>query len=390
MKKKRLIVMGFMGTCPIAGVLWQHLHYIVGLQRLGHEVFYIEDSARNFYNPATFDVGLDTSHCAAVLKELARAFGFEGRWAVCARQAPGMPCMGLTRSQIRELYRSADAILNVCGAQELHDDLTGLDSLIYIESDPGVEQIKVDSGDERTITYLRAHRVLFTFGENIGRPGFPVPLHGLNWLPTRQPVVLDFWHTESPPPGHAVFTTIANWSTAGKKDITWRGSNYLWNKAPLFLQFAAAPKHVGEPLELATDIKDPATRHLLQNNGWRLADPHTLSANWQAYRAYIQASKGEFTVAKDQYVRLHTGWFSDRSACYLAAGRPVITQQTGFTSFYGGQEGLFAFSTPEDIAEAASAIRADYSRHSRAARAIAEEFFAAEKVLASLLNRAGL
>ena len=262
--------------------------------------------------------------------------------------------------------------------------------LVYVESDPGVEQIKIDLGDEATRDYLRAHHALFTFGEAVGTETFPVPLHGFEWQPTRQPVVTDFWSTGERPPDDAVYTSVCNWSTSGKKDITWRGRNYLWSKSPEFLEFAGAPRRCGETFELATDIKDAAERAVFTGNDWRLIDPHGLSTDEETYRSYVRASKGEFTVAKDQYTRLHTGWFSDRSACYLAAGRPVITQETGFTDFYGGDEGLFAFRSMDDIAAAAEAVRRDYARHSRAAAALAREYFEAEKVLSSLLERAGV
>ena len=157
-----------------------------------------------------------------------------------------------------------------------------------------------------------------------------MPLHKLKWLPTRQPVVTDLWKTNRAPAAAAVFTSIANWSTSGLKDIEWRGEKYLWSKSREFLRFVAAPKKSGEPFELATDIKDEKTREKFLRNGWRFRAPHEMSVDYWQYRDYIRRSKGEFTVAKDQYVRLHTGWFSDRSACYLAAGRPVITQETGF------------------------------------------------------------
>ena len=150
------------------------------------------------------------------------------------------------------------------------------------------------------------------------------------------------------------------------------------------------PKRAGEPFELATDIKDESTRLKFERNGWRFRAPHDLSADYRLYRDYIRRSKGEFTVAKDQYVRLNTGWFSDRSGCYLAAGRPVIIQETGFSMIYGKQEGLFAFKSLGEIPEAVKEINADYSRHSRGARKIAREFFEAEKVLHSLLERAGI
>src|SRR5678816_2940418 len=187
MSRKRVVVMGFMANIPIAGVVWQHLHYIVGLQRLGHEVYYIEDSARLPYDPVAGEITNDYSYALKYLARLATQFGFEGRWAFCARYLPGEPCHGLTRARMLELYRTADAILNICGAQELNDDLLQSERLLYIESDPGVEQIRVDKGDPAPIDYLSKHHALFTFGENVGSPECPIPPHQFQWLPTRQP-----------------------------------------------------------------------------------------------------------------------------------------------------------------------------------------------------------
>ncbi len=390
MKRKKIVVMGFMGSMPIAGVIWQHIHYIVGLQRLGHDVYYIEDSARLPYNPQTFEVTNDFDYAARVLSQLAHEFGFQHQWAYCARYLSGKPTAGLRLTKIQQLYLEADAILNVCGTQEFNDDLLQSDSILYVESDPGVEQIKVDKRIRSTVDYLRQHRALFTFGENIGTDRFPVPLHRLKWLPTRQPVVTDLWKTRTIPRATAVFTSIANWSTSGLKDIEWRGDKYLWSKSREFLRFVAAPRKSDEPFELATDIKDEKTRTCFLRNGWRFQSPHEMSVDYWQYRDYIRRSKGEFTVAKDQYVRLHTGWFSDRSTCYLAAGRPVVTQETGFTSHYGNDGGLFAFRSLSEIAEAVRAINSDYKKHSRAARAIACEIFEAEKVVGDLLTRAGI
>ena len=390
MKSKRIVVTGFMGSCPIAGVIWQHLHYIVGLQRLGHEVYYIEDSARIPYNAETFDTSNDYTYAATLLARLADEFDFKNRWSFCARYLPELPTAGLSLKKIRLLYQSADAILNICGTQEFNDDLLTSDRILYVESDPGVEQIKVDQGVQSTLAYLRRHHALFTFGENVGTKRFPVPVHRLKWFPTRQPIVTDLWRTRAAPPSTAIFTSIANWSTSGLKDITWRGEKYLWSKSREFIRFVNAPKVAGESFELATDIKDEKTRTKFANAGWRFRSPHDLSVKYWEYRDYIGRSKAEFTVAKDQYVRLNTAWFSDRSACYLAAGRPVITQETGFTKTYSQEGGLFGFRKLPEIADAVRAINADYRRHSRAARAIAREFFEAEKVLASLLDRAGI
>jgi len=382
--------MGFMGGMPIAGVIWQHVHYIVGLQRLGHEVYYIEDSARLPYNPETFEVNDEFDYAAKILGRLASEFDFKDRWAFCARYLKKNPTTGLPLKKIRELYREADAILNICGTQEFNDDLLKSDRIIYVESDPGVEQIKIDKGIKSTIDYLCRHHALFTFGENVGTKHFPVPNHGFMWHATRQPIVTDLWKTNHAPKRAALFTSIANWSTSGLKDITWRGKKYLWSKSREFLRFVAAPKKAGETFELATNIQDRKTREKFEDNDWRFTSPIQMSVDYWLYRDYIQQSKGEFTVAKDQYVRLNTGWFSDRSACYLAAGRPVITQETGFTEHYGGDAGLLAFRSLNEVAEAAQEINADYKKHSGAARQIAREIFEAEKVLKSLLDRAGI
>jgi hypothetical protein len=390
MKRNRIVVMGFMGSMPIAGVIWQHIHYVVGLQRLGCDVYYIEDSARLPYNPQTFEVNNEFDYAAQVLDRLSQEFGFRNHWGFCARYLPSNPTAGLPLKRIRQLYREADAILNICGTQELNDDLLVSDRILYIESDPGVEQIKIDKRVRSTVDYLQRHRALFTFGENIGTKGFPVPTHGFKWLPTRQPVVTDLWKIDRPLPRAAVFTSVANWSTSGLKDITWRRKKYLWSKSREFLRFISAPKKSGEPFELATNIEDVKTQKRFLRNGWRLRCPLQMSVDYWRYRDYIRRSKGEFTVAKDQYVRLNTGWFSDRSACYLAAGRPLITQETGFTNTYGGKLGLLSFRSLDEIVDAVKMINANYAKHSRAARALACEFFEAEKVLESVLDRAGI
>ena len=390
MKRKRIVVMGFMGSMPIAGVIWQHVHYVVGLQRLGYDVYYIEDSARLPYNPETFEVNNEFDYAAKVLNRLAGEFDFKNRWAFCARYLKRNPTAGLPLKKIRQLYRDADAILNICGTQEFNDDLLKSDRIIYVESDPGVEQIKIDKGVRSTIDYLSRHHALFTFGENVGTKKFPVPPHGFKWHATRQPVVTDLWKTNQAPKPAAVLTSIANWSTSGLKDITWRGRKYLWSKSREFLRFVAAPRRSGETFELATNIQDRKTREKFESNGWRFTSPLQMSVDYWLYRDYIQQSKGEFTVAKDQYVQLNTGWFSDRSACYLAAGRPVIMQETGFTKNYGADAGLLAFRSLGEIAEAVKIINADYSKHSGAARQIAREIFEAEKVVKSLLDRAGI
>ena len=167
MKRKKIIVLGFMGGMPIAGVIWQHIHYIVGLQRLGHEVYYVEDTLNYPYDPVAFNVSDDYSYAAQTLGRLAEEHGFQGRWAYCARYKDPMESAGMSLSQLKTLYREADCALNICGSHDMNDDLRSIRHLIYVESDPGVEQIKIDKDESATIDYLKEHRHLFTFGENI-------------------------------------------------------------------------------------------------------------------------------------------------------------------------------------------------------------------------------
>ena len=391
MKRKKIAVLGFMANCPIAGVIWQHIHYVVGLQRLGHEVYYVEDTSRIPYDPVQQTPTEDYSYAAGILARLATEHGFEGRWAFSPRYKSPDETAGLSRSFLNDLYRDADLLLNLCGSHELNDDLLRSERIAYVESDPAVEQIKVDQGHAVTRDFLARHCARFTFGENVGRPEFPVPLHGLTWLPTRQPVVCDFWEHPAAEDGkRRRFTSIANLATGGKKDVEWRGEHYLWSKLPEFERFREVPRACGEDFELATSFKDKTLGESFRAAGWQIVSPEEISVDHYAYVDYVRASKGEFTVAKDQYVRLNTGWFSDRSACYLAAGRPVVTQQTGFTRLYGGTAGLFAFENAADIVRAVELINADYARHCRAARDLAREFFEAETVLRSLLERVGL
>ena len=389
MTPKRIVVLGYMGAMPIAGVIWQHIHYIVGLQRLGHEVYYIEDTARIPYDPVKKTPDPDPGYAAHALAALAQRFGFQERWAFRPRYLPERVSFGLSSEKVDALYAHADAVLNVCASHELHDDLAACRCIILVESDPGMLQIKADQQDPASLAILRGHSRLFTFGENIGTEHFPVPLHEFEWLPTRQPVVTTLWDARgAAPAADAAFTTVTNWSAMAQ--VEWRRQPYFWSKSQEFMKFVDAPSATGARFELVTDFPDRATEALFRRHGWGVLGTDALNLDLDAYRRYVQLSRGEFTATKQIVVALNTAWFSDRSASYLAAGRPVITQETGFTRLYGGEAGLFGFASMEEIVEAAQRIAADYARHSNAAREIAAECFEAEKVLKAMLDRAGV
>jgi hypothetical protein len=276
-------------------------------------------------------------------------------------------------------------MLNVTGAQDLRDEHLVCPRRIYVETDPVKGQIQVAQGDESMLAMYQAHDTLFSFGENLGQPDCGVPVERLTWLPTRQPVALDLWEPAAGDGG--AYTTVATWRN--RNDVVLEGETYAWSKDLEFAKVMDLPRRRSGPFELATTV-DAGTARLLRAHGWRLADALAVSGDTAHYRAYIRGSRAEFTVAKDQNVRLRSGWFSDRSACYLAAGRPVITQDTGFGHVLPTGKGLFAFRGLDDILGAVDLIESDYEGNRRAARDIAAEYFDGERVVAALLARARL
>jgi hypothetical protein len=383
----RIIVFGILFWYPLAGVTYQFLHYLIALRRLGYDPYYIEDSGRWVYDPALNDLSPNATPNIEAVAPVLEAHGFGNRWAFRGSYPDGR-CYGMTEAQILTLYREADAFLNVTGAQEIREEHLQCRRRIYVESDPFASQVQVANNHQPTIAALEAHDTHFTFGENIGNADCTVPVERFRWLPTRQPVVIDLWQHSNGAAAAAPYTTITTWHNKGK-DVDYKGERYYWTKDREFERFLDLPRRRPVPFELAVGVPDDV-RQRLGENGWRHRLSIDLSASVTRYREYIQRSHGEFTVARDQYVRPRTGWFSDRSACYLAAGRPVITEDTGFGKFIRTGRGLFAFTTMDDILAAVDAIESDYEGHCRAAREIAESHFAAERVVESLMSRAGL
>ncbi len=388
MSRPRIALLGMMTKIPVAGVIWQTVHYLVGLERLGYEAYYVEAHART---PSMLMERADDDSSARAAAFIAGAldrFGFGDRWAYHALHHDGR-CYGLSESELREVYRSAALIVNLHGGTEPRPEHIATDRLVYLETDPVEVEIQLAAGRKETVDYLRPHCAFFTFGENYGRPDCLLPVSTeFTFRPTRQPVVLDFWRGLGDTPGES-YTTIGSWRQRWR-DIQFSGKTYTWSKHHEFLKFLDLPSLSGPRFELALAGCEGDDRLVLEQHGWHVRDALPLSQEIDVYRHYICDSRGEFTVAKDQNVRLKTGWFSDRSATYLAAGRPVITQDTGFGKVLPTGEGLFAFSTLDDILAAVDAIDSDYPRHARAAAAIAHEHFDAEKVLGRLLDQVGM
>jgi GT2 family glycosyltransferase len=387
-QRPKVVLLGMMTKMPVAGVVWQNLHYLLGLERLGYESYYVETHARTPSMLMSHSDDDSSALAADFIAAVMRRFGFADRWAFRALHDDGR-CFGMSRRQLDRLYGGAELLINLHGGTHPLPELAATGRLVYLETDPVQLQLELRHGLRETLDFLEPHCAFFTFAENWGSADCGLPHQDrFRFATTRQPVVMDLWPDRSQQPA-GDFTTIGNWRQEWR-DVTFEGERYTWSKHHEFLKYLELPRRTGRAFELALSSSNAKDRELLVENGWKVRDGLEVSSGIDRYRSYVGGSRAEFTVAKDQNVRLRTGWFSDRSATYLASGRPVVTQDTGFGVALPTGEGLFAFDTPDSAAEAVGSIDADYSRHAAAARALAREHFDHEVVLAPMLEQLGL
>jgi GT2 family glycosyltransferase/SAM-dependent methyltransferase/glycosyltransferase involved in cell wall biosynthesis len=376
-----------MSKIPVGGVIWQTLHYLVGFERLGFDAYYVEAHART---PSMLMDSCDDNGGARAAdfigSTLARQ-GLGGKWAYQALHGDGR-CYGLSEQDLAHLYRNAAFIVNMHGGTQPRPEHTARGRLVYLETDPVQLQIELHDGVGDTAAFLDQHAAFFTFAENYGRPGCLLPVTDrYQFHSTRQPVVLDFWDGIRDP-SVARLTTIANWHQPWR-NVQYEGRVFGWSKDTEFRRFISLPSRSSVEIELALSNCDQADQELLESNGWRVTPAMSFSADPDAYRRFIVASAGEFSVAKEQNVAFRTGWFSDRSATYLAAGRPVVMQDTGFSACLPSGEGLLAFANEDEAATALEDVVGNYRRHADAASAIAQSHFRHDVVLKDFLDVLG-
>src|SRR5262252_8548578 len=329
-KKLRLVVLSMMGRCPFGGQTWLSLNWLRGLAGLGHEVWYVEDDSVWPYHPGKDSVTVDCSYAVQHIAGCMDRIGLPGQWAFRLADREGA-CWGMSPARLNELYRSCDALLNVVGATDLREEHLAAPFRVYIECDPVTAELRLANGDEHTRVAFANHHAMVTYGENFGAADCGVPLNGITYAKTRQPVDLDLWPMAYDPAAR-FFTTIGNYRQSGS-DVEYNGEIYRWSKHHEWERFLDLPRRTKQPFELAMMPDDAADRQRLQAHGWRLVSPLRMSLDvFGAYPDFFRRSRAEFTVAKDQNVRLRSGWFSERDVCYLASGKPVITQDTGFTN----------------------------------------------------------
>ncbi len=385
--KKKIVLLGMMTKIPVAGAVWGTMQYMIGFQRLGFDVYYVEAHARTPSMLMTRDDDDSSQLAANYIESVMRQFDMEDRWAFHALHDDGR-CFGMTHLQLQKLYQDAALIINYHGATVPLPEHAATGRLIYLETDPVELEIELFDNQPKTIEFLEPHAALFTWGLNFYQPDCLVPMHERFHFKISPPaIVSDLWRTNHSN-AQDVFTTIGNWKQSG--EVQYQGEKYTWSKHYEFLKFIDLPLRTTQLFELGLSSYEDSDLELLIRNGWRVRPSLTFSKDLDLYRTYISESRGEFTVAKDQNVRLRSGWFSERSAQYLAAGRPVITQDTGFGNILPTGSGLFAFSSMDEILAGVEAINSDYSGHCRRAAEIADEYFGYQVVLPNILREMGV
>lgn len=378
MARKRLILAGIVGRYPVGGVTWCALQYIAGFQRLGYEVFYLEDTGECNFDPVQNAIATDPGYALDYIARQLALVGLEDSWAYVDYEGG---YHGTSRAQVVEACAGADLMVNLSGGCWMMRPEYERLPKIFIDTDPGFTQEAIaEAGEGWYRDFFAAHDVLFTFALRVEKPTCNLAKTPFRWHPTIQPVELDFWPLTRPPP-EAPFTTILSWTTDSFPGI---GKG----KGDELLRLIALPERTSESILLAIGGKPPTKE--LAENGWELTDALQATSDAEAYRRFIQSSKAELGFAKAMYVETRSGWFSDRTQCYLASGRPALVRETGFSDLLPVGEGLLSFEDVEGILEGIERIGAEYELHCRRAREIAEAHFAGTAVLHSLLQTAGI
>ncbi len=375
----KILFAGSIGRFPVGGHAWIDLQYLLGLRRLGHEVFYFEDAGEEswVYDWDKQEITSDLSYPSRYIQDCLTPFGFGDRWLYRA----GQNAVGFPLTSFLDLCAPADLLI-VRGAplSTWRKEYLWPRRRAFVDVDPGFTQMDLSQDKSKYRETVRHCERLFTIGQRFGAEGCTVPLAGLTWVKTCSPVCLEYWPPATEPV--EAFSTIMQWRSY--REVVYQGRSY-GNKDKEFGRFLDLPRQTTQPLRIALTGGDP---NLLEAHGWHVDPGWTVSRTPATYQAFIQSSRAEFSVAKQGYVATQCGWFSDRSVCFLASGRPVLTQDTGLRDWLPIGQGLFTFSSVAEALKGIGAINADYDAQRRAARNLAEEFFSADRVLTAFLEAA--
>lgn len=384
--KRNITIAGSFAQKPLqGGHSWVLLQYILGFKQLGWNVLFIDRLTPQMCFDAQGVACLpEQSVNWQVFRNVMHHFGLQDQFTLLT--ADGEEYMGVQHRQVIHHVRNSAFLLNIMGFLDDEDLLGEVSHRVFLDIDPGFGQMWASLG---LADLFRDHHDHVTIGEHIGEAGCGVPTCGLSWITTPQPIVLSEWPAAFSGNCDSM-TSIMSWRGA-YGPVEFQGHTYGL-RAHEFRRFLQLPVLTGQRFQLALNIHPDDAKDLgrLERHHWEIVDPIELAGSPWAYRTFIQESAAEFMIAKNMYVDTRSGWFSDRSICYLASGKPVVAQDTGLESLYPTGEGLLLFNTPEEAVDAVKELQADYPRHARAARTIAEDYFESGKVLGALLQKLGV
>lgn len=387
MEKLKIVIGGYIGLYPTGGASWDYIQYPLGLKLLGHDVYYIEDTKRYPIYQKDLNAWEDATESIQYLSSVMNRFGMKDRWAY--RDIASGKSYGLSEHQIIQICKSADVFINISCSTFMREEYLNIPHRMLIDSDPMFTQIQywkemnaeVESKVWTTKSMIENHNYLFTFGENINDSSCFIPKFDYKWIPTRQPVCIDYWsNNQSREDGF--YTTVMNW--AGRNKLLY--NNEEWGQKDVeFKKFKTIP-HLLPDIKFKTIINAPTTDlSEFISNGWDIF-PNDEVPDMDAYQDFIFKSTAEFSVAKETYVKSNSGWFSCRSACYLASSKPVITQETGWSKYIPSGNGLFTFTDLDSAVDAIKKVKSDYKYHSHKARDMAREYFSSDLVLKKMID----
>ena len=382
MIKPVAIVVGFVGKLPFAGMSLYNLHHVAGLQDLGYDVHYVERQNKpdEMYDPVADAMTDDPAYAISFLSDLLPRWGIApGRFSFIDRHDQ---CHGTNWSDLRTTIDRADFILTLC-EKAWCDDFGECPRRAYLDGDPLFTQAAM-LANEKTAALLSNYDTLFTYAARLGEHDCTVPSAGREWIATCPVVATRYW-TVAPTVASSPVSGVSQWT--GGKEVTLNGRLYGYKNRE-FERFIDLPERTSQSFVLAVGGRDTPSRRL-RAHGWQLTNPLEVSGTIESYQQFIGNSRADLGIAKHAYVASRSGWFSDRSTCFLAAGRPVLHQDTGFTDWLPQGNGVFAFSDVEEVLDALARLDSDYEAHSLAARAMAEEYFEAAVVIGRMLDDAG-
>ena len=367
----KILFAGIIARYPFGGVTWCSLMYLRGLQALGHEVFYIEDTGEVVYDPVLDTRSLDPSYGTNYIHEALDPFGLGERWSFVNYDGT---YHGQSAEVVRRFCADADLFINLSGGSWFwRDEYALIPRSAFIDSDPAFTQLALAKNEPWYVEFFTRFNHLFTFGANIGTSACRVPVGPFRWHKTWQPVTMQDWAHDLPATDR--FSTVMTWKIESFADVG-------GNKDQEFVKFIDLPSRTPQHFELAVN----GPQNLLREHGWATVDAMGVSRGLWDYREFIQRSKAEFGIAKHTYVSTRSGWFSDRTECYLASGRPALVQDTGWSAHLPSGEGLLGFSTPDEALDGIDRINSNYQAHSQRAREVASAHFDAATVLTELLD----